>query len=174
MSKRRRDGPSDELCLQSSSSQLLRGPKRVKRVAAVDKENILPPVRVKSSKSVLKRLSLANQNLAKGPVKLTKQSRPRRALQPKNAKPVLPKTKALKQHPISDHILKANLYDDESWIGQQQKLFTSILNEVFASQNQKSNQWDEDMLEKARVIAFQYYQGDDFQLLVCRITSVYC
>jgi hypothetical protein len=172
MSKRTHDIQSDDGYRQQGGSHALRNPKRAKRCVIAEKENIPPPVRVESFRPAPKRSSCASRNVRESLIKNRKQFRSRQILQPKTKIVSHTNSKVLQQHPPSDHILKANLYDDESWVGQQQALFTSILNEVFASQRRMSHSWNEGILDKIRTVAFQYYQGNTFQLLVHRIKSV--
>ena len=75
-------------------------------------------------------------------------------------------------HPISENVIKSNLYDDENWIQQQQELFTSILNETFETETSRSASWDDQNLERIRVVSFQYYQSNSFQSIVQRLNSV--
>lgn len=168
MSKRTYDIQSDGY-RQQGGSHALRNPKRVNRCVIVEKENIPPLIRVESFRP---RSSCAPRNLRESLIGNRKQSRPRQTLQPKTKNVSPTASKVLQQHPLSAHILKANLYDYESWVGQQQAVFTSILNEVFASQKSMSRSWNERALDKVRAVAFQYYQCDTFQLLVHRIRNV--
>jgi len=92
----------------------------------------------------------------------------RQALKPKNHNSL-----ALSiAHPISEHVVKSNLYDDENWIGQQQELFTSILNEILETETSQAASWDEQALERARPASFEYYQSNSFQSIVHRLSSV--
>jgi hypothetical protein len=75
-------------------------------------------------------------------------------------------------HPISEHVVKSNLYDDENWIGQQQELFTSILNEILETETSQAAAWDDQALERARTASFEYYQSNSFQSIVHRLSSV--
>ena len=75
-------------------------------------------------------------------------------------------------HPISKHIIKSNLYNDEGWIGQQQQLFVAILNDILESQQCKTTLWKVDALENARASAFEYYQTQDFQNIVKLLNTV--
>jgi hypothetical protein len=75
-------------------------------------------------------------------------------------------------HPISEHVVKSNLYDDENWIGQQQELFTSILNEILETETSQAASWDDQALERARTASFEYYQSNSFQSIVHRLSSV--
>jgi len=97
-------------------------------------------------------------------MKATTQPRPRVLQSKTNIR-----SKLLSIHPVSKHIAKSDLYNDESWIGQQQRLFTSILNEVLESQNAKPDPWDEESIRKT---AFDFYQADSFQLIVRRLKIV--
>lgn len=75
-------------------------------------------------------------------------------------------------HPISEKVVKSNLYDDENWIAQQQELFTAILNEMLETETCRSVPWDGPVLERIRVASFQYYQNNTFQSIVRRLRSV--
>jgi len=75
-------------------------------------------------------------------------------------------------HPISEHVVKSNLYDDENWIGQQQELFTPILNEILETETSRVTSWDDQALEMARVSSFEYYQSNSFQSIVHRLGTV--
>src|SRR5437667_2195797 len=113
-----------------------------------DKENIRHSRWVKDSKSVPKPGS--HSELPPAIIQETKPPRRSRPLQSKLNNP-----KLLIQHPVSNHIAKSNLYNDESWIGQQQQLFTAILNEILESQSPRSSTWDDgDLLEQMRKTAF--------------------
>ena len=140
--------------------------KRVKRKSEViiaDKENIPYFPQAKERKTVPKQV---HQGIPRktSSIKATKQPRSR-ALQPKTND----RSKLLANHPVSQHIAKSDLYNEEGWIGQQQRLFTSILNEVLESQNAKASPWDEESIRKT---AFDFYQADSFQLIVRRLKIV--
>jgi hypothetical protein len=75
------------------------------------------------------------------------------------------------KHPISKHVLKSNLYSGENWIEQQQKVFTSVLNEVLESHDLTSKAWKDD-IETIRATAFDYYQGETFQNTARRLSTV--
>ena len=92
----------------------------------------------------------------------------RRPLKPKHSNAL-----ALRAaYPISEHIVKSNLYDDENWIGQQQVLFASILNEILETAAFDSTSWDNERLEKVRLASFEYFQSSSFQSIVHRLTTV--
>jgi hypothetical protein len=78
----------------------------------------------------------------------------------------------LKRHPISEHVLKSNVYNDGGWIGQQQVLMTSILNETLDTHVRKNKSWEDKELRNARTIAFAYYQSNEFQIIIRRLNSV--
>lgn len=175
MAKRKRDDNPGASRLRTTISGGLGKSKRVKaqqssRVA--DKENIKPPEPKSKSKAPVK-FPPWGANIPKKTA-ATKRKVPfrplnsRRVLQPKS----LNVSTELKKHPISEHILKPNLYNHEGWIGQQQVLMTSILNEVLETHACQNKAWKEEDLENARTLAFQYYQSDEFQIIVRRLSSV--
>ena len=78
----------------------------------------------------------------------------------------------LAAHPVSKHILRPNLYDDEAWKGKQQELFVGILNDILESQKKTSMTWNGQAPESIRSTAFEYYQADTFQEIAKRLTTV--
>lgn len=141
--------------------------KRVKRKSEAiiaDKENIPCFPQAKECKTVPKQEIHRGIPRKTSSVKTKKQPRSR-ALQPKTND----RSKLLANYPVSQHIAKSDLYNEEGWIGQQQRLFTSILNEVLESQNTKAGPWDEESIRKT---AFDFYQADSFQLIVRRLRIV--
>ena len=175
MAKRKRD---DEPCASRLPTTIAGGLGKSKRVKvqqstrAADKENIRFPEANSKSKAPVKFPAWgANILKKKAATKRRVPSRPlnaRSALQPKS----LNVSTEVKKHPISEHILKPNLYNDEGWIGQQQVLMTSILNEILETHACQEQAWKEKDLENARKMAFQYYQSDEFQIIVRRLSSV--
>lgn len=167
MNKRTR--PYEDVDVHQSPKYSLRGLGQLKRVKrkpegiTADKENILSFPQAKEPKSVPKQTVHPGIPPRKSSIKATKQPRSR-VLQPKNNH-----SKLLASHPVSKHIAKSDLYNDEGWIGQQQRLFTLILNEVLGSENAKPDSWDE---ESVRKTAFDFYQSDSFQLVVRRLKIV--
>jgi len=140
--------------------------KRIKTDVAHDgdKENIrmshnTPPSKLRNRNHNLRQIITKPK-----PVPLT-----RRALIPKSNNSLALKT----VHPISEHVIKSNLYDNENWIGQQQELFTSILNEILETETSQAASWDDQALERARIASFEYYQSNSFQSIVHRLSSVF-
>ena len=168
MNKRTR--PYEDIDVHQLPKHSLRGlgqSKRVKRkteVIVADKENIPYFPQTKECKSVAKQVVHPGIPPRTSSIKATKQPGSR-VLQPKTKN----YSKLLASHPVSKHIAKADLYNDEGWIGQQQRLFTSILNEVLDSQNANPRPWDEESIRKT---AFDFYQADSFQLIVRRLKNV--
>ena len=107
-----------------------------------------------------------NQPLARG-IRNAEQARSTILQSKKNV------TKLLNKHPISIHITKSDLYNDENWVGQQQELFTSVLNDIFEGQYSPLNLWGRGLLEIFRKEAFEYYETEVFQSIVKRLSSVY-
>jgi hypothetical protein len=168
MSKRTR--PYEDVDVHQFPKYSLRGlgqSKRVKRKPegiTADKENIPSFPQAKKPKSVPKQAVHPGIPPRKSSIKATKQPRSR-ILQPKQNN----HSKLLASHPVSKHIARSDAYNDESWIGQQQRLFTSILNEVLVSEGAKRDSWDEESIRKT---AFDFYQSDSFQLIVKRLKIV--
>lgn len=81
-------------------------------------------------------------------------------------------TELLAAHPVSKHILRSNLYDDETWKGKQQELFVGILNDILGSQKKTSMTWDGQAPEGIRSAAFEYYQADTFRDIAKRLNTV--
>jgi hypothetical protein len=151
-------------------------PKRLKCPAITrleEKENIILQNGPQPPKAFLKR---ARQQIPRPNIpQNTSSIKKRRILQPKSNN--LPTKKnassnVLKKYPMSEHVVKPILCNDETWIGQQQTLFTSILNETFESQLVQSNLWTDDRLEEIRRTAFLNYQCDEFQNIIRRLDSV--
>jgi hypothetical protein len=150
--------------------------KRLKRPAMAmlaEKENIILSRQSQPPKPFLKstRQQKPRMNVTQNPSNVKK----RRVLQPKSNN-VQPKrstsSSLLKKYPMSEHVVKPILCNDETWIGQQQTLFTSILNETFASQVVKDNLWTDDRLDEIRRTAFVGYQCDEFQIIMRRLNNV--
>lgn len=135
---------------------------RVKPDLDADKENLLPHGNPYPKKRI-------NCNIGST---LARNNNP----QPRNRARQQPNTsedcQLLCQHPLSKHILRPNLYNDEGWIKQQQTIFTSILNEVLARHESQSKIWHGEVAERVRSAAFQLYQTDEFQTVVRRLSSV--
>ena len=149
------------------SSRGLGQSKRVKRKTAAivtDKENIPYSPQTEHRKLIAKPPIHPGIPQRTSSVKATNHPRPR-ALQPK----VNNYSKLLATHPVSKHIAKSDLYNDEAWIGHQQQLFTSILNEILEHEHAHPDPWDEECIRKA---AFDFYQEDHFQLIVRRLNNV--
>jgi len=77
----------------------------------------------------------------------------------------------IRQHPISRHVIKADFFQDEDWIEQQQRLFTSVLNEAF--RKKLSPEKLREFSSTERKLAFNYYQSDDFQQIRRRLSAVH-
>lgn len=175
MAKRKREDDSTASCLRTTILEGLGKPKRVKsqqsnRVAD-NKENRLPESKPPSKPSLQSRVSGAKNPRNGITTKRKVSSGPllyRPVLQPK----CLNVSAQLKKYPISKHIINPNSYKDEGWIGQQQVLMTSILNEVLETHSSQSKIWKEKDLDLARTKAFDYYQSDEFQIIVRRLNSV--
>jgi hypothetical protein len=175
MAKRKREDDPGASRLRTTISGGLGKSKRVKvrqstRVA--DKENITLPETKPQSKPTVK-FPAWGANVPKKTITTKRKVSSR----PLTSRPVLQQkslniSAELKKHPISKHVLKPNLYNDEGWIGQQQVLMTSILNEILETHSSQNKLWKEKDLEKARAKAFEYYQGDEFQIIVRRLNSV--
>lgn len=174
MAKRKREDESAAFRPRINIAEGLGKAKRVRigqctRVA--DKENIRAP-EARSWPKPGPRFPACKSNIHKN----TKTKKPpsvkhlpgRGVLQPK----CLNVSAELKRHPISEHVLKSNLYNDEGWIGQQQVLMTSVLNEIFDTHTRRNKSWEEKELQNARTIAFAYYQSDEFQIIIRRLNSV--
>ena len=165
MSKRTR--PYEDIDIHQLPKHSVRGlgqSKRVKRKTETiipDKENIPFFPQTKECKSLPQQIVHPPKTKS---IKSTKQPRSRVLQRKTNNRP-----KLLACHPVSKHIVKSDLYNDEGWIGRQQRLFTSILNEVLESPNAGPDPWDEESIRKA---AFEFYQADSFQLIVRRLKSV--
>jgi hypothetical protein len=168
MSKRTR--PYEDIDIHQLPKHSLRGlgqSKRVKRkteTILADKENIPYFPQTKECKSLPQQTVHPCIPPKTKSIKATKQPRSRALQRKTNNHP-----KLLACHPVSKHIVKSDLYNDEGWIGRQQQLFTSILNEVLESPNTAPDPWDE---ESVRKTAFEFYQADSFQLIVRRLKSV--
>ena len=159
----------DAIPLQHNSLRELGLPKRIKRnvTAAANKENL--PCPRKSNNSKLAQIHAKprpNQSLSRG----TRNAKQARSviLQPKQKLAAL-----LNKHPVSTHITKSDLYNDENWVGLQQELFTSVLNDIFEVQCSLSNLWNRGPPENFRQKAFEYYESEVFQSIVKRLNSVY-
>jgi hypothetical protein len=175
MAKRKREDHPGASRLRTTISGGLGKSKRVKvqqstRVA--DKENVsIPETRPRSKPAV--KFPAWGANIPKKTIATKRKVSSR----PFTSRPVLQQksvniSEELKKHPISKHVLKPNLYNDEVWIGQQQVLMTSILNEILETNSSQNKLWSEKDLEKARAKAFEYYQSDEFQIIVRRLNSV--
>jgi len=81
-------------------------------------------------------------------------------------------SKLLEKHPVSQFITEPKAYHDESWIGQQQHLFTLILNETFESHKVCQTSWEAHRMEDIRKKAFAYYQDPCFRLVGERLAIV--
>jgi hypothetical protein len=174
MAKRKREDDSTASCLRTTILEGLGKPKRVKSQQSncvADKENRLPESKPPSKPSLQSRVSGAKNPRNGITTKRKVSSGPllyRPVLQPK----CLNVSAQLKKYPISKHIINPNSYKDEGWIGQQQVLMTSILNEVLETHSSQSKIWKEKDLDLARTKAFDYYQSDEFQIIVRRLNSV--
>jgi hypothetical protein len=170
MAKRtRRDVDDDAIPPQHNSLRELGFPKRIKRNvnAAANKENLLLPPKSNNPKlAQIPAKRRPNQSLARG---TRKAKQPRlTVLQPKQSITTL-----LNKHPVSTHITKSDLYDDENWVAQQQELFTAVLNDILKVQCSPPSLWDRVLLEKFRKKAFEYYETEVFQSIVKRLNNVY-
>src|SRR5947207_10083486 len=159
MSKRTR--PLEEIDVHQPPKPSSRGlgqSKRVKRKTAAmvaDKENIPYSRQTKDCKSIAKQP--IHPGIPKRTSSLKEKKHPRsRVLQPK----INDHSRLLASHPVSKHIAKSDLYNDEAWSGQQQQLFTTIYNKVLESQHAHPDPWDEEYIRKT---AFDFYQEDHFQ-----------
>lgn len=174
MAKRKREDDSAAFRGRINIAEGLGKSKRVrieKCTSIADKENIRAPEARFWPKPGPK-FPVCESNVsrnAKSKKSSSFQHLPRRGvLQPK----CLNVSAELKRHPISKHVLKSTLYNDEGWIGQQQALMTSILNEILSTHARKNKSWEEKELENARTTAFAYYQSDEFQIIIRRLNSV--
>jgi hypothetical protein len=171
--KRQRERKSPLQGCAENQKGMLQNPIRLKRrkvaVNDLEKENALPSDPSKSylTKSVPPAGFRQTRNT--GGRSTTRKAIP---LQPKTLNTSIRISTPLDQHPISRHILKSNLYDDESWIDQQQQLFTTILNRTFA-QYGKASSWGDEEAEGIKAVAFQYYQSELLQSTVPRLRSVH-
>lgn len=165
MSKRRRE---DEVGTQPHQRIPRRGigpSKRIKTDVTYfpDKENVLSRLQNAMPKNEKQRKQKSIPFAKKGAIQSTRQ-----ALKPK----VNNYLAMCVAHPISENVIKSNLYDDENWIVQQQELFTSILNEILETETSHLASWDDQNLERIRAASFQYYQSNSFQSIVQRLNSV--
>jgi hypothetical protein len=135
--------------------------------SVADKENILCS-RDNEQAKFANQLSRYTEYSTKGSTTKKTTRPPSRVLQLK----INNTSQLLHKHPVSQHITKSNLYSDENWIGMQQQLFTSILNEVLGSQFSGPNTWKFEILKDIRKIAFEYYQKEAFQIIVKRLNTV--
>jgi hypothetical protein len=166
MSKRRRE---DEVGTQPRQRIPRRGIGPSKRIKTdvtyfADKENVPSKLQNAMPETEKQRKHTLIPFAKKGAIQSTRQ-----ALKPK-ANNYLAMRVA---HPISENVIKSNLYDDENWIQQQQELFTSILNETLETVTSRSTFWDDQDLERIRASSFQYYQSNSFQSIVQRLNSVF-
>lgn len=151
--------------------------KRLKRPAMAmlaEKENIIPSRQSQPPKPFLKsttRQQVPRQIIPQNTAIVKK----RRVLQPKSNNLQSKRSTSsslLKNYPLSEHVVKPIVCNDETWIGQQQILFTSILNETFGSQVLKDNLWTDDRLFEIRRTAFARYQCSEFQRIIRVLNTV--
>jgi hypothetical protein len=78
----------------------------------------------------------------------------------------------LSQHPISGYISAPQFFLEEDWIGQQEHIFTMILNDTLSEHAVQSKCWDSKTETETRVFAFGYFQSEKFQIIRRRLSTV--
>jgi len=134
--------------------------KRVKICGETDGKNSRSCVSVPMKKTIRRTAQKGGRAGRRPPLSVVSQSNP------------CTLSSLLRKHPISQHVLSLEVYNDESWITQQQRLYTEILNEVLASYDEMSDSWKGMSKESIRSAAFDYYQSMGFQVIVRRLNSV--
>ena len=176
MAKRK---PAEEETAHLAASTGLGRPKRVKLSIVANKENIQIPAPI-VSKPIQKVWEAKKTLLKPEPVRstrtalttLTTRKSPRRRVLQDRAETKVGLSNLRKEHPISKHITKSNLYNYEGWIEQQEAVFTSVLNGIIGPSDWRKDDWEEDMWEDVRELAFLTYQTASFQTVSSRIERV--
>lgn len=82
-------------------------------------------------------------------------------------------TKPTEAFPLSQLITDPNIYNNESWVQQQEELFTIILNEVLEPISSGPQWWSEPAFDGMVKLAFDLYQSDQFQTIRMRLLNVF-
>ena len=173
---------AEEETAHLAASTGLGRPKRVKLSIVANKENIQITAPI-VSKPIQKVREAKKTLLKPEPVRSTRTARttlttlttrksPRRRVLQDKAETKAGVSNLRKEHPISKHITKSNLYNYEGWIEQQEAVFTSVLNGIIGPSDWRKDDWEEDMWEDVRELAFLTYQTASFQTISSRIERV--